>query len=91
VLRDLNLWERFRWRVVSARVGVEKPDPAIFRHALGLCGLPAGRVLHVGDSLAQDVQGAREAGWGALWLRRDGVGDANGAISGLTQLLALIR
>jgi HAD superfamily hydrolase (TIGR01509 family) len=47
--------------VSSAEVGVPKPDPAIFRLALDLLGVPAERALHVGDSAA-DEQGARAAG-----------------------------
>ncbi len=47
----------------SAVVGVAKPDPGIFRLALGALGVPAGRdVLHVGDSLRYDVTGALAAG-----------------------------
>jgi putative hydrolase of the HAD superfamily len=47
----------------SARAGVAKPDPAIFRLALESLGVPAGNtVLHVGDSLRSDVDGALAAG-----------------------------
>ena len=47
----------------SAVVGVAKPDPAIFRLALGALDVPADRsVLHVGDSLRYDVAGALAAG-----------------------------
>jgi putative hydrolase of the HAD superfamily len=58
--------------VTSAAVGVAKPDPAIFAHALALGGVPAGRAHHVGDSLQEDVVGARAAGIEPVLLRRDG-------------------
>jgi len=49
--------------VDSGRVGVSKPDPAIFRIALDGLGVPPSRaVLHVGDSLRYDVTGALAAG-----------------------------
>jgi putative hydrolase of the HAD superfamily len=54
--------------VDSAVVGVEKPDPGIFRHALELSGAQPGRVLHVGDLHAVDVLGARAAGLHAVLL-----------------------
>ena len=54
--------------VDSAVVGVEKPDPAIFRHALALAGCPPERTLHVGDLYAVDVVGARAAGVDAVLL-----------------------
>jgi FMN phosphatase YigB (HAD superfamily) len=47
----------------STRAGVAKPDPAIFLLALETLGVPAGPgVLHVGDSLRSDVDGALAAG-----------------------------
>lgn len=46
----------------SAVVGVEKPDPAIFRFALDALGVPPERCLYVGDTVVFDVVGARAAG-----------------------------
>jgi putative hydrolase of the HAD superfamily len=48
--------------VDSEVVGVAKPDPAIFRHALDAVGTAPERTLHVGDSRRYDVEGARAAG-----------------------------
>jgi len=46
----------------SAIVGAAKPDPRIFEAALALAGVRADQVVHVGDTLAADVAGARSAG-----------------------------
>jgi putative hydrolase of the HAD superfamily len=46
----------------STLVGVEKPDPGIFRIALRAAGAEASSVVHVGDLLSTDVAGARAAG-----------------------------
>jgi putative hydrolase of the HAD superfamily len=46
----------------SAVVGVAKPDPAIFAIALEACGVSPDRVLHVGDTVGADVDGALAAG-----------------------------
>jgi HAD superfamily hydrolase (TIGR01509 family) len=46
----------------SHRVGVEKPDPAIFGFALRAMGLDPARCLYLGDSVRIDVAGARAAG-----------------------------
>jgi HAD superfamily hydrolase (TIGR01509 family) len=48
--------------VDSGIVGVEKPDPRIFRIALERSGVPAARALHLGDNHSTDVLGARAAG-----------------------------
>ena len=64
-------WDPFlRAVVVSQRVGVIKPHPAIFRAAESAFGLAEGApILHVGDDWAADVVGARAAGWRAGYLR----------------------
>jgi HAD superfamily hydrolase (TIGR01549 family) len=46
----------------SYRAGVAKPDPRIFSHSVGQLGLGAGDAVYVGDSYAQDVAGAQDAG-----------------------------
>jgi len=63
-------WMRsLRAIVVSQRVGVIKPHPAIFaagRAALG--DPPPASILHVGDDWAADIAGARAAGWRTAWV-----------------------
>jgi HAD superfamily hydrolase (TIGR01549 family) len=59
--------------VTSAAVGARKPDPAIFTRALTVAGVDASECLHVGDSLTEDVAGARAAGIEAVLLDRAGV------------------
>jgi putative hydrolase of the HAD superfamily len=68
--------------VASAELGVAKPDPAIFAHALALAGVSAEEAVHVGDSAVEDVEGARAAGLRAVLLARGGGGD----ISSLAEL-----
>lgn len=46
----------------SHTVGIEKPDPAIFHHALRELGVAPEATLHVGDTGWADVVGARAAG-----------------------------
>jgi FMN phosphatase YigB (HAD superfamily) len=48
--------------VDSGAVGVMKPDPRIFDHALDALGLTAEEVWYVGDMPAFDIVGARRAG-----------------------------
>ena len=56
--------------VCSATVGTAKPSREIFAAALALAGLPADRALHVGDSYAEDVVGARAAAFVRVLLVR---------------------
>ena len=52
----------------SHLVGVEKPDPVIFLHALDQLGLAAAECIYVGDFYSADVVGANRAGIGAVHL-----------------------
>jgi putative hydrolase of the HAD superfamily len=52
----------FELVVDSHNVGVEKPDPAIFRLALGRLDATGADAWHVGDLYQIDVVGARAAG-----------------------------
>ncbi|AVT33698.1 hypothetical protein C6361_34445 [Plantactinospora sp. BC1] len=72
VLRKLDLLDYFDVVTISTEVGVAKPDPRIFRAALGQLGVPAGRSVFVGDSLLADVAGAQAAGMIPVLLDRDG-------------------
>ncbi len=68
IVSDLRLRGHLDAVVDSYRVGFEKPDPRIFRHALELAGSPPNRTLHVGDQYAADVVGARSVGIHAILL-----------------------
>lgn len=68
--------------VTSAVAGARKPDPAIFATALRTAGCTPGEALHVGDTAAEDVEGARAAGIPALLLDRGGSGAERGEGSG---------
>jgi len=63
---------RFHFVLFAQDCGYSKPDPRMFACALKRAGCPAGQLLHVGDSLTNDVQGARDAGIRAVWLNRTG-------------------
>ncbi|MGH2846875.1 MAG: HAD family hydrolase [Thermoleophilaceae bacterium] len=77
--------------VTSAEVGAAKPDPAIFRHALEVVGVEAADAVHVGDSLENDVEGARGAGIRPVLVRREGdVPPGVEAVRALTEVLALV-
>lgn len=59
---ELGILEHFDLVCDSGKLGVEKPDPRIFRAALDRFGVPPERALHLGDVFATDVLGARAAG-----------------------------
>ena len=68
LLRDLGLGSALDFVIDSAVVGVEKPDPRIFRLALAAAGVAASEAAYVGDLYSVDVLGARGAGLDAVLL-----------------------
>lgn len=61
-LAECGIAARVNGILTSAELGVAKPSPAIFAHALTLAGVAPAEALHAGDSPAEDVVGARAAG-----------------------------
>jgi putative hydrolase of the HAD superfamily len=62
--------------VTSAAAGTRKPAPAIFEQALAVAGVGRDEAVHVGDSLEEDVAGARAAGIEPILIRRRSGDDA---------------
>jgi putative hydrolase of the HAD superfamily len=71
-LGDAGLLDLVDGVVTSAGAGAAKPAPRIFERALALAEVEAGDALHVGDSMREDVGGARRAGIRPLLLVREG-------------------
>jgi putative hydrolase of the HAD superfamily len=82
--------DRFLDPIVHAAVeGAAKPDPRIFRILLERAGMKATEAVYVGDSLSDDVAGARAAGVRSIWLNRsDRVNDTEIAPDAEVQSLA---
>jgi YjjG family noncanonical pyrimidine nucleotidase len=82
--------------VVSAEIGVAKPDPAFFAAALTDLGdPPRDGALMIGDSFTSDLRGARGAGVATCWYNpaRRAPTDASlvdHEIAALTEVLALV-
>jgi putative hydrolase of the HAD superfamily len=72
VLARLELMPLLDGVVVSAEVGAAKPDPAPFQRALRIAGVEPAAATHVGDSLVEDVEGARAAGVEPILISRSG-------------------
>jgi FMN phosphatase YigB (HAD superfamily) len=69
-LEEAGLSESLDAVIESTRVGLEKPDPAIYRLAAERLGLPAAEIAMVGDNFERDVRPAKAIGMMTIWLRR---------------------
>ncbi|MEL7269578.1 MAG: HAD-IA family hydrolase [Bacteroidota bacterium] len=63
----------FSFVIFSQDVGIKKPNPKIFSMACKKANCLNTELLHIGDSLESDVQGANAARVLSVWLNRDGL------------------
>lgn len=90
-----GLGEWFEVMVVSGELGIGKPDPRIFTAALERLRLTPSQAVMVGNSLAHDIEGARAAGVGSVWINRTSeqpplTSMPDGVITELAELPALL-
>ncbi len=72
VLGRLSLASLIDAILTSAEAGARKPSPAIFEQALALAGVGPEHAIHIGDSVEEDVAGARAAGVRPVLISRRG-------------------
>ena len=70
VLARFDLTRFFDFVVVSADVGLAKPDPRIFDLVAEKADRPRDRLLYVGDHIGDDIEGATGAGMDAVLIDR---------------------
>jgi putative hydrolase of the HAD superfamily len=90
LLRRLRLYDYFEAVVISCEVGSPKPARIAFAQAANQLAAPPGAILHVGDSLASDVQGAKAAGFAAVCLDRQATQAYPGAVASLREIVELL-
>ena len=68
-VQSLGLFDYFEPRAVaiSADLGIRKPNPAIFLHALDALDVPPHEAVMVGDSLRADIVGGLSLGLFTIW------------------------
>jgi len=94
VCRELEIAPLFSAVIDSARVGVKKPDPAIFRLACDALAVPPGETVVVGDSYSRDIVPSKRLGCATVWLKGrswetpDDTSDADFVIHSMHELQA---
>jgi putative hydrolase of the HAD superfamily len=69
-LESTGILNMFELSVVSGEVGIDKPDPRIFDVMCERLNVKPQDCLYIGDNYVNDVLGARNAGWNAIYLNR---------------------
>ena len=92
VLRGLGIAEAFDTVTISSLAQAAKPASQIFHLALEKHAIDPEEALHIGDSLREDVEGAKKAGLHTALLDRDGRQQGTGirTIKNLEELFPLL-
>lgn len=97
ILHRHGILDRVEAVVVSEALGVRKPHPLMVRTALRLLDAAPESALLVGDTFAEDIEGAHAAGVDAAWIDSAGAGVPAGArpprfvLGALTELRDALR
>ncbi|HQS06992.1 MAG TPA: YjjG family noncanonical pyrimidine nucleotidase [Daejeonella sp.] len=79
--------------VISEVVGFNKPDKAIFNHALTLANAGISESIMIGDSLEADIRGAQDYGMKAIYFnpeRKEIPEDVDQEIACLSELMTIL-
>lgn len=76
-MRNAKIFDYFTHIIDSESVGVKKPNPNIFNHALKLANVLPENALMIGDSLEADIIGALDLGIHAIHVDFDNKHDHN--------------
>ena len=69
-IRTTGLDRYIQRMVISDEIGIQKPDSRLFRHAEQATGASPESTIMIGDNPDNDIQGALNAGWNAIYFNR---------------------
>jgi putative hydrolase of the HAD superfamily len=78
VFGDTGVAPLFEAVIISAEVGLRKPNPQIYRQILEMLRLDAAEVLFVGDTPREDVAGPQHVGMRTAWISKGAAGMPEG-------------
>jgi putative hydrolase of the HAD superfamily len=75
--------------ITSESVGVKKPNPKVFNHALEIANATKEDAIMIGDNLEADIQGALDVGIAAIHCNFDNSTQALKHITSVSSLLEI--
>lgn len=87
-LKKSEILHFFNKVITSESVGVKKPNPIIFNHALEITETTAEKSVMIGDNLEADIEGAQQIGMHTIFFNTHNSPVNNGTIS-ITQLIEI--
>ncbi len=69
-LKKTGIDNYFSTIVISEDIGIFKPDPRIFLHAVKKAGMEPSQCWYIGDEVSIDAKAAMDSGLTGIWLNR---------------------
>ena len=97
VLLDTGVAHLFEAVIISAEVGLRKPNPRIYQRMLEMLQLEPHEVLFVGDTPREDVAGPQQVGMRTAWISKgapavpDGIPEPHFIITDLAELPRILE
>lgn len=94
LMEDMGLDEKFDHIIPTASIGFKKPSKDCFLRVRELIGLPAHKILYIGDNFETDYLGAKSDGWHALFYNQHARPyelDASDQFTSYSELLAQFK
>ncbi|MBM2824875.1 MAG: family hydrolase [Dehalococcoidales bacterium] len=66
ILEAMKVKPFFEYIETSESIGIEKPDPRVFKHITSFFRVQPELIVYVGDDPVRDIEAAKEAGLGAI-------------------------
>lgn len=87
-LEKSNLTQYFKSIITSEDVGVKKPNPIIFKHALTQANATANESIMIGDNWEADIMGAKNSGFDVIYcnFNNEPVSESIKSVTNLTQI-----
>ena len=96
VFKDTGVADLFEAVIISAEVGLRKPNPQIYRRMMEMLRLDASEILFVGDTPREDVAGPQGVGMRTAWISKgaasvpEGIPQPDFTIRDLSELPAIL-
>lgn len=80
-MKSSGILQYFDQIITSESVGVKKPNPKIFHHAMKLADTSAANSIMIGDNFEADILGAKSVGMQTIHFKEHHENDNNGVIN----------
>ena len=69
-IHTLGLSKWFNFTLYAEDIGFQKPNPKFYERVIQITDTPPQSILHIGDSIENDVLPAQSVGFHAVWVNR---------------------